>query len=541
MARDYKSLLDEIGFNDAPALPRAPEERSYIKAVDGGPTVTGQDPLSADQRQKLYDIAYENATGVTKAGLPSAKLESAAPDWYKVLAPPKNNGQLGADAAAALLSPLQAQARVSENTPLRTFKNKSRDASRGAMAGGLSALLGNMFNKENIEFDRDTNAAAKQASMMRSVGGRGTGGTSGDPLSLLRTADGSMRLEGGQNVAQDKINERTNARNPESEQSDRFRAAAAQAKLDTDDAQGRAMTAEQLDKFKTPLAQRQAQVERGQEFDRQTDTNQANKLSYDENQQAQQIDKEKRTEEQRRAESKIPGIVWVNGPPGPDAVKQVRALKGDREEMLRGSDRLQQIQGEVEKAHSLAGATGRIDQYIGKDQQKKLLAEAKLIQSKMTTAARRMDNMGVPQQFELEIQDNLNPQAGSITAFFKGPAAWSAIGKYYDESGRARISDLGGGFEGETEAQPTPQDIPTEQQIRRLPKPPVRKYGEELPSMDGPVPPMPRDAVASEPTPMYEITLPSGKKTQRPLSQAEMEKLQSKFLQMGKGEIHRVQ
>jgi hypothetical protein len=95
----------------------------------------------------------------------------------------------------------------------------------------------------------------------------------------------------------------------------------------------------------------------------------------------------------------------------------------------------------------------------------------------MSTAARRLDMMGVPQQFEIEIQNSLNPRAGTIGGLFAGNASWDAINDYYSVHGRERLNTLGYAYEGSPEATnaKTPElDRPAETQVTRYAKPPQR-------------------------------------------------------------------
>lgn len=514
--------------------------------VTGGPvTDTGTPapnavaPTAQSPRDEVEQRLLEKLrTGTTQSGTPGS-IVNTAPDWYKAGAPPARS--IGSDVmntiADAGAAGAQKQADLSAKEPLRPFAMKAADQSRANQAsllGGLASLL----NRKQNAFQANQDAALKDAQMFRAL--NGTGGVGSGEQAYLNYDQRRQEFAERQRLAAEKEAEQKRRADPESDESHQAQAALVGAGIITED-QARGKSAAQLEKFRTAYMQGNMIDSRNELTDRKFAMDRAAHGADKETEQLLQIDKEKRQEQNRKDEAFIPGTYYVNGhPPSSDVVKEARGFVGDRELMMNGAQRLKEIQGQLS---SLEGALGgyKYTQWLASPEAKKVLAEAKLLNTKMSAAARNLDHMGVPQQFEIDLQKSVNPDAGTLQGFFTGPVAWDAVSKFYGEEGakQARLR-YGLGFEGDGgQASSTAQDRPAEQQVRALPKPVVHAYkrggvGEEIPvqsGIEGGQPaaggadklPMP-GATGSTPIGVFTVKTAKGNSSPRPMTQAQYEK-----------------
>lgn len=508
--------------------------------TDTGTPVAAPAPLSpeAEVEQRIQDRLRAG-----KEGTPGALLNTA-PDWFHAEAPPKRS--VGADVLQTLTGAgaagAQRQADLSAKEPLRPFAMKAADQGKANTASALGGLVGLLANRKSDAYNANQEAALKQAQMYRVL--NGTGGANGDQEYLnyrLRRAEYEER----QRLAREKAESekrRNTLGTPESD-------AAQQSLVDMgmDPETAKHYTAAQAEKYRTSLMQRVHEDFRGQEADRQFNMNRAARMNDKEAEQLLQVDKEQRAERSKKDEAFIPGTYYVNGhPPPSDVVKEARGFVGDRKLMMDGSARLKEIQSQL---GTLEGSLGgyKYTAWLASPEAKKILAEAKLLNTKMNASARNLDHMGVPQDFEIQMQKGVNPDAGTLEGFFTGPVAWDAVSNYYDKKGaeQARLR-YNLGFEGDGGQQgSTAQDVPAEQQVRSLPKPVVHAYkrggqGEEIPvpspaagsvpAAGGSADAVPAGATGATPVGIFTVKIPGkGNTSPKPMTQAQYEKAVQAF------------
>lgn len=399
------------------------------------------------------------------------------PDWYKTFL-----GARGYDKSAP---PLQSKPAATVEAGLGFMGNAATDRAKqlqgsdrgtghavglsntGALLGLGSVLVGALSKKDSNDFDTQQARAVKDASALKKNS---------------KTGLSTNELLGAANL------EKTSLRNDQLWRRDAEKAAGAIADADLNSKNSRRaqvgaassgmvapetaneLSAGQLKDNRTGFMQSQQQEHHDKRFDYERGQLENEKLGEEERSDLRRIDQEHREQYQHRLQSQVPGYRWQNDtPPQPAVVAQARDLATSREEMMNSAERLAKIQSKLEEMRGMAAAVGQnVDAFIGPQYSKDLLAEAKLVQSKMTTAARKLDQMGVPQQFELDLQNSLNPVAGSIGAYFRGTAPWTAIHDYYQRTGRNQLNKMGL-FEENDEARPNndPLAQPVEGQVRR--------------------------------------------------------------------------
>jgi hypothetical protein len=560
----------------------ANEDEIYSKArADAPENDPEREQIIADLKAQMNG---QPVGGVDGGGYAQVDLR---PSWYKrflskndydISGPPTTS--VGADIAGAVGSAATEGAQQNVNQLARmpgaradqVARLQAKANSRGMLTAGLGALL----NKKSHDFDTQQKRAAVDSSTLNKR--VKTGASINERLGYLNFDKTTKRNE---ELAQQKAIEeakRIAEADKASPESIRSQVAAVGSGTVSPEL-ANDLSKEELQKWRPAFQQTQAQEHGDQKFDRERDRLESEKLGDEERDDVRRQEAERREALNKRRENFIPGRAWANNTPPPPAVAaEARTLTSDRDEMMKGAERLAALQARLEEMNGMAAAVGQsVDAYIGDAESKQLLAEAKLIQAKMSTAARRMDNMGVPQQFELELQNSLNPVAGSIGAYFRGRAPWDAIKKYYDETGEAQLR-VRGSFPSDDQSRPNedPLAAPVEEGVRRYPRPPVRRANGSPPvtnvqvpvgapagtqsefgvqpgdSLGGaqPVPPIPADArKAGTPSPvagpqgdkpmggMWIVNMPSGPTKPRPLTESQYKMLQQKF----PGQVKQVQ
>jgi hypothetical protein len=412
------------------------------------------------------------------SGSGNSRLMNAAPGWYTPSEPPKTRTTLGALAggAGALAQGAQATAESRAQDPYRSPQNKAKDQVNATKAGIASSLLGYFAGQPQAEFQNRQDTALKDAQMQKLASDRFNAGGN-TALGLLNYDDRVRQHNAGLAAAEAKAQLAREMADPSSERSVKMRAAARAAKLEgvTDD-----MSADDITKMRTALMQAHHEDHTASEFDRRSDRAQAETLSKEERGNAARIEQEKREASEREAQSAIPGLVPVSGrAPHPADVSAAKDLKTDLEELRDAAGRLQAIQKEVEDANRIAGVLGGYDgtKWAVPEKQQQLIAEANYQHLRMISAARKVDKLGVLQQFEKQMEEGVNPRVGTFNGYFTGKAQWGAIDKYYSQYAQKRMHDLGYAYEGTPEAANAKSpalDRPTAEQVRTYPKPAIR-------------------------------------------------------------------
>ena len=412
---------------------------------------------------------------------------NAAPGWYTSSEPPKPRTALGAMAggAGALAQGAQATAEARSKDPYRTPENKAKDQVNATKAGIVSSLLGYFAGQPQAEFQTRQDAALKDAQMQKLASDRFNAGGN-TALGLLNYDDRVRQHNAALAAAEAKAQLAAENDDAGSQRSARAREAARAAGLQVPDT----MSATDVTRMRTALMQSHHEDFQAGQYDIKHGNEVNDTLSKEERAQLARVQQEQREARERDSQFAIPGLVPISGrAPDPKSVNDAKILKGDTEEMAKGARELKEIQKQVQDANLMAGALGgyKYTKFATPQAQQALIQKAALIQAKMSTAARRLDMMGVPQQFEIDIQNSLNPRAGTLDGLFTGNASWDAIDSYYAAHGRERLLNLGYAYEGSPEAAnaKTPElDRPAEGQVTRYAKPAQRsaKTGAVVPA-----------------------------------------------------------
>jgi hypothetical protein len=238
-------------------------------------------------------------------------------------------------------------------------------------------------------------------------------------------------------------------------------------------------------------------------------------------QQAQDIMDERRKSKRAREQMQIPGMLMTKDV-SEDAYKQALPMASAHRMLVDGNRELAEIQKKLELNKGiLGGATGQFQEWLGSDEGKQLLARAKQLHTGKVNATRVLENFGVPQQFELELINNMNPQAGSLSGFFKGPANWEEAAKFADERLRGMMRDRGYVFPDDPGAYARLEDAPVDTEVLKVDRqftpyqPPARGAkqsagaAESVPSVSEKLP-----TTTKKGTQKYSITV-DGQTTQR--------------------------
>lgn len=535
MDKDLEYLLDpETGEKLTPPEQLPPPEPVDEKASAltqlndlGSRFDAGAAPEPEDRRTRLQNQRDEkinsllNQTGQQMAGdqAQEAKIVSTRPDWYGGGAPPKmsTGKQVGRDILSTLLSIPAATSQVALSNPYTPMRMKYDAARTAAVSQGAGNLVQNLFNKPQTDAAQELDTASKQAQMYKTLSPRLNGRTGNDALGVLRALQSETRIADNEAKEQDRLAERAELRDPESKRSRSVQELFVKSGIIAPEDASK-YSGEYLLQNRTNLMQAAAQKERGTETDRKFDMQRYLQGEKAETEQKIQAAKEQRAEEQRKAESFIPGYEWLGHPPSPQAVKETRDLIDNKNVVVNGAHRLKEIQDQLNKASAAAGMFGDYHQYISDAQEKRLLAEARVIKENIDTAKRVLYDMGVPTGKELEYVGATNPQAGSLKGFFLGPAQWDAMGEYFNQQANDKILQRGAHKVGEPlpEGMQTPSysiDRAPEDQVVPVEKPAIRRYGEKGAAAGEPSSPQ-----APAQQHIYRIHLKSGV-VERPLSE----------------------
>jgi hypothetical protein len=230
---------------------------------------------------------------------------------------------------------------------------------------------------------------------------------------------------------------------------------------------------------------------------------------------------ERRKSKRAREQMQIPGMLMTKDV-SEDAYKQALPMASAHRMLVDGNRELAEIQKKLELNKGiLGGATGQFQEWLGSDEGKQLLARAKQLHTGKVNATRVLENFGVPQQFELELINNMNPQAGSLSGFFKGPANWEEAAKFADERLRGMMRDRGYVFPDDPGAYARLEDAPVDTEVLKVDRqftpyqPPARGAkqsagaAESVPSVSEKLP-----TTTKKGTQKYSITV-DGQTTQR--------------------------
>ena len=440
-------------------------------------------PQASPHVTQLEDM-YLNT--LTREGDPAkqAQLYDRRPDWYKQFAgstaPPVNSAVVDAGSAIADAAS-QAQAEKAAYYERAGFDPSAvmRAQKKASMLGIGGKLLDALGGKKSRDFDTQQARAAREAQMSTLGKAGGAGGlTPNEILGGLNYFKTKLRNDQLWQLNVDKAKRVFAEADKDSPESRDAQAVLVRAGLLKPEEAGQ-FSFTQAKEGKTALMQRESEDFHAQEFDRQSDRKEAEDLGKEERAQLAKVDEERRKEELTQRQAYIPGWKWANDtPPSVEEVVKVKQAVADRELMVSGSRELQQIQQELEDANGAAAAAGTtLLRVLGDDRSKELLSRAKRLTHEMNIAARRLGQMGVPQLFEQQMVQSVNPDAGDIGTYFKGAFDWKATEDFYTNEVKKQLN-LRGAYEEGDESRPVSERKPAEQAIRTHAKPPVRRAGQ---------------------------------------------------------------
>lgn len=446
-----------------------------------------------DQRTKALEDLYLQTVGSEnnpQAQAAKAQLFDRRPDWYKRYAdgfdapPVVSTGAAAAQAGVgAAADAAKAKADYYERAGFKPDFVAGQHKKAGMLGVG-SQVLGALLGGQSAQFDQQQKRAALEAQM--ATAGKGSGNQGMTPNEILGGMNYFKTKLRNEQLWQKQVDEaketfaKADPNSPESRSAQQVLVQAGMLKPE----QAGQFNATQLKEGKTALMQRESEDFRAEEFDRQQDRQENQTLGKEEREQLARVDEEQRKEEQRRQESFVPGWAWANDtPPSTAEVSKARQAVSDRDLMIKGSDELQQIQDKLEEANGLAAAAGTtVLRYLGDDESKELLSRGKRLTHEMNIAARRLGAMGVPQLFEQQMVEAVNPNAGDIGTLFKGKSDWRSTGDFYRNETGKQLKTLYGIYEQDDPERPTGGNRlakPAEQQVRTYARPPVRRHGEQ--------------------------------------------------------------
>lgn len=419
---------------------------------------------------------------------------STAPDWYKEKkyeGPPGSN-----DWAKALIGMgsgmISGPAQAGLDNPLRPFSQKQTDAKQVALGNGLDALLGGLVGGKRKQYDDDLEAAQKQSSMNKLSHSGSTGALSElnnatKMLGILNQSRSIDSVEKNRSLAQAREAELHNQNSPELVAAKKLLVAKGMATPEELEGQTLATLQKQYGLINTSESEagKNARQEAGAVNDR-------SKIAVQKNAESEAKAEAKRNEDlQREAQAHVgDDVEWKGGlPPDEATQRKAREIYGAKKFGIQALDRMTQIQQELEGMSR--GYTGTVDEWLGRvagtpeaAKAQELVAEAAQIQNFLTIEARKISNMGVPQEWEQRLVASLNPRAGSLIGYLKGNANWQALKKSLSDYAQVGMDSNGlvARGSGQVRAKPT-------YETKQAPVPGVAKVkGKQVVSEDEPLP-----------------------------------------------------
>lgn len=490
----------------------------------------------------------KNAFGKASARDEKPTLVSTAPSWYQGGPPPKHSW--AADLVKALGGAMAAQSQAAMQNPLRPLDMKMEDARNGALASGLSGLLGGALDKKRQQYDENLDAARAEASMTHPMQLKSGKDVQIENAKALLNFAHQERLQ----ESLDKMRDANEARLADLNDPNSPSVKAAEAALvaqgiakqeDFPEGMTLAMLQKQYPMFNAAFQQQgRATQHEVDDYNMERRRIMASNLSKQEKvQQLANLDR------QHAAQSYVDDdVVWKGGnAPDSHAVNVVRKVQATKNTMLRQLGEMQQIQDELNQMGH--GFTGTFDEWLGRfegtpegTRAQQLITQARQISNELMVEQRDRFDMGVPQEWEQKLVRSLVPQAGSLAGWLKGSFEWSALAQEIDRQAYNKIRSYGGGLKsrGDTpgagpsyqtgEAPLPPMKRVHDRQVENVPDaetPAGDDTGDEptpgmdkLPVSNAPAPAIPQAAKAPAQTApkTYRITGPDGKTFERALT-----------------------
>jgi hypothetical protein len=515
---------------DAPAAPAA----TPAAAITGpaGQGLSGL--LTPAQRQQAASRLFTSAMNPdAETGSSSLSgLVSTKPDWYEGGPPPQQTAGLGAlkSLLGSVAEGSQQQANLSAKEPLRHFAKKQADQGRATTMSALSGVVGGLIDRPQQNYAQELDAAKKQAEMYKTLHS-GNGQSDNNLLGLLNYDERVQRNDELQQETQRKAELQRQMKDPNSEVSKARQKALVDSGVATY-AQVQGKSADDLDKDRTAFMQTSRIQEGASEFDRRAAVKQAEELGKANVQQVIAAENEKRDEERRREQARIPGVQWAGSPPAQKTQEEVRNIVDSYRLTDQAVDKLRQDQEKLNQKGVLIAAGGNyapVEGIAADDEAKALIEDAKQQHRLILDAYRRGAAYGVMNSNrEQEFAEEVNQKAATPMGWLVGPQAWESIKQRNAQVTKERMKARSAYLEGDPDAPDvsTQQDRPAEQMIHRFALPQQHKRGGE--AADIVVDPLSAGSPSAAPQQdsgagkhNYRVTLPSGKTVSRPLSSQE--------------------
>jgi len=549
----------------APIVPRAP-----VPAVATAPVEA--DPYAS--KIALREKQLENAMNFSANEKDPAKLFNAAPAWFKGGPPPEKNvwgNALTGMAGGMMTKPLE----LALSNPNRTFGNKLQDAKQLAAVQGMEGLISGLINRRSDNYDRNLDAAAKEASMLRTLPGGSRGSKLVDSAKTLY--EGALREQGMADTR--KLREHNMAvadmMNSTDEQAvPQLKAArdvVAQIResrgLPPIDLSGTSLASLQKNygMFNSEMGaeSREAVADASAQNARSRIAAQGNEQRKTAAEHITQEDARLRAEFQDVGD---PDFVMTGAvPQDASAREKLRAAVSNRKTMLDELSKLKAIQHELNTMKR--GNLGPFDQWLGSlvggdsEKAQKLVTEGKAIQNDLTVKERERANMGVPQPWEHALAKSLYPAPGDPTAWLN-ENMWDSMGHMLDTHFYNFIKAHGGGLKSHGHEGVAPYVAqPNLSEVAPVVSARTRNHGAPLDGAGGddltlppqveaavqahevPVPPIPKDALKGQtkpknvkstgevvPTPAPAAAAPSASDPKRERMQAIIKQLEGRQL-----------
>lgn len=448
--------------------------------------VIEESPEEKEVRAELMR-SFREASGQPQVDAGGYSQVDLRPSWYKrflskndydIKGPPTTSTltDVGTSVLGAAQQGAQASADKFAQLPGARAQDIMRMQNKANTAGVLGSLLGAVGGKQSRDYDTQQARAVKDSSALRK--NMKTGLSYNEKLGTANYLKNSQRNdELARKQAEENARKLTEADPNSPESRDTQKAAVTSGTVTPEQAAG--MSQEQLERYRTALMQTENQRHGVERFDYEESVKQGNKLSEEERDQLRKVEGERRAEEARRQQAFVPGRRWANDNPPPDAVvAEARKLAAAQDDMIQSSAEMKRIQEQYEALRGKLAPLGQsVDAYLGPEENKRLLSRARLLHQKMQEAGRAIGLYGVPQQYEIELMNSVNPMAGSFSAFFRGPGPWDAQAEYYKTHGDEKLKTQFGLYGENDPDRPNDNRLarPAEESVTRFARPEVRR------------------------------------------------------------------
>lgn len=455
------SYLEEAQKEAAAAAPANPDASTTPEAM-----------YSRSFTKKRFDDLLQREDDLSRqvasegGGTSADRVVNTAPSWYKSRPPPQGH-QGWADAVNAIGGAISAGAKQRMANPNRLAHLKVRDAQRAGLATGLSTLFSNLFNQGKMNYDANQAAALKEAQMHQRV----TGGKTATQQQLdavkaqIEQAQREASLDSLQQQRLFVQLQEAMKHNPDSPEVKALAQSLLASGVDPAVVNGLSMDAlkARLPTINTQMsAEHAAGRSEAEGLQKERQAILEADLARD-----KELDKELRTEQQRRGEAAVPEVMWNNmTPPDTHTVNEARSVYKMREGFRVRIQEMAQLQQKIERAaqayaarHGMSGdmaailsAMGPVAKWSARFGSENIpeiadaANQAEILQTAVQNLIRSADysNLGVLQKWEDLKTKLLFPVAGSPTAFLRGRAMWGALLQDAERKWRESVHAYGG-------------------------------------------------------------------------------------------------